>query len=166
MIKELATSVFLAYGALSSRGNSEVAEFVSGRIEQGRRDPQASQVVGLYSWRGYSGLEQVYAVCQEHGWDGYGALPVSEDTYRLTQKFIDALPLGLSAPAFGAEPDGQLTVEWYSSPRRILSISVSAEGELHYAALLGASKAYGSEPFFGEVPRAIVDLIRRVTSAC
>lgn len=166
MIVEIATFALLNHGALSSRGNSDVAEFVFGRIEEGLRNPQASQVVGLYGRRAYNELEQVYADCQEQGWDGYGALPITEATYRLTRKFMDALPLGLSAPAFGAEPDGQLTVEWYSSPRRILSISVSAEGELHYAALVGSSKAYGTEPFFGEVSRAIVDLIRRVTSAC
>jgi len=165
MIIELAASAYLNHGALSSRGHSDIAEFVSARIEEGLRNPKASQV-GLYGRRAYYELEQVYADCQEHGWDGYGALSISEATYLLTRKFMDALPLGLPAPAFGAEPDGQLTVEWYSSPRRTLSISVSAEGELHYAALLGASKAYGTEPFFGEVPRAIVDLIRRVTSAC
>ena len=166
MIIEFAALALLNHGALTSRGNSDVAEFVSERIEEGLRNPQGSQVVGLYGRRAYHELEQVYADCQELGWDGYGALAVSEATYRLTRKFMDALPLGLPAPAFGAEPDGQLTVEWYSSPRRTLSISISAEGELHYAALVGASKAYGTEAFFGEVPRAIVDLIRRATSAC
>jgi hypothetical protein len=46
-----------------------------------------------------------------------------------------------------------------------LSVSVSPDGELHYAALLGLSKAYGTEPFFGEAPRPILDLIFRVGSA-
>jgi len=44
-------------------------------------------------------------------------------------------------------------------------VSVSPEGDLHYAALLGPNKAYGTELFFGEVPKAILDLIARVMTA-
>jgi hypothetical protein len=56
-------------------------------------------------------------------------------------------------------------LEWYHSPRRTLSISFSKNSELHYAALLGASKTYGTEPFFGDVPKIIVDLVSRVMVA-
>lgn len=38
---------------------------------------------------------------------------------------------------------------------------VSPEGDLHYAALLGSSKVYGTEPFFGETPSRILELIRQ-----
>lgn len=65
-------------------------------------------------------------------------------------------------PDIGAEADGQLTMEWYCSPRRTLSVSISSEGELHYAAMIGVSKAYGSEPFFGEIPEAIMNIINRI----
>jgi hypothetical protein len=59
-----------------------------------------------------------------------------------------------------------LTLEWHSSPRRTLSVSITPEGDLHYAALLGPrKKAYGTEPFFDEVPKAILDLIGQVAPA-
>ena len=103
--------------------------------------------------------------CGSPNWDGYGAAPVIEETLRQGYRFLAALPLGTPAPSVGAEPDGHIVFEWYHSPRRTLSVSVSSEGELHYAALLGLSKAHGTEPFFGEVPQAILDLIRRVVSA-
>jgi hypothetical protein len=100
--------------------------------------------------------------CREPNWDGYGAQPVSEQLYHFGRRLLEALPLGTPAPSIGAEPDGHLTIEWYRSPRRTLSVSISPDGDLHYAALLGDSKAYGTEPFFGEAPKAIVDLIHRV----
>ncbi|MFH0937823.1 MAG: hypothetical protein V1899_00835 [Planctomycetota bacterium] len=65
-------------------------------------------------------------------------------------------------PSVGAEPDGHVTLEWHHSSRRTLSVSVSPDGELHYAALFGASKVYGTEPFFGNVPKSILDLISQV----
>jgi hypothetical protein len=64
----------------------------------------------------------------------------------------------------GVEPDGHLTVEWYRSPEETLSVSISADGDLHFAALLGLTKAYGTEPFVSEVPKMISDLIHRVTA--
>lgn len=107
-------------------------------------------------------LNLISEECREANWDGYQAEPVSEDTYQLAAQFLKALPLGTSMPAIGAEPDGHLTVEWYRSPHRTLSVSISPEGEFHYASLLGASKAFGAEPFFGAVPEAIMNLIIRV----
>lgn len=100
--------------------------------------------------------------CREPNWDGYGAQPVRDETYRFAYEFLTALPLDTPAPSVGAEPDGHLTVEWYRSPEETLSVSITADGNLHFAALLGLTKAYGTEPFVGEVPKMISDLIHRV----
>jgi hypothetical protein len=62
----------------------------------------------------------------------------------------------------GAEPDGHITLEWYRGPRWTLSVSVSPDGMLYYAALFGSSEVRGAEPFFGDVPDIILSLIRRV----
>jgi hypothetical protein len=110
-------------------------------------------------------LFQTFEECREPNWDGYGAQPVSQDTYHLAYEFLEALPLGTPAPSPGAEPDGHLTMEWYRSPHRILSVSISPDGELHFAALVGSAKIYGTEPFIGEVPKIISDLIQRVMAA-
>ena len=102
--------------------------------------------------------------CSTVNWDGYGAAPVARETFMQAYDFMEALPLGTTAPSVGAEPDGNLTLEWYRSPSRILSVSISPEGELNYAALLGHRKTYGTEPFWGEVPGIILDIIRKVES--
>jgi hypothetical protein len=104
----------------------------------------------------------MYEQCREQNWDGYGAASVEDETYRQAYRFIESLPWGMPVPTVGAEPDGHVTLEWHRSPRRTLSVSISPDGDLHYAALLGISKAYGSEPFFDEAPAAILNLIQRV----
>ncbi len=109
-------------------------------------------------------LSRVFEECREPNWDGFSAQPVSDETYHLAVEFLKALRFGTPAPSIGAEPDGHLTVEWYRSPQRTLSVSISPHGELHFAALLGLAKAYGTEPFIGEVPKFICDLIDQVTT--
>ena len=103
--------------------------------------------------------------CREPNWDCYGAQSVREETYDLAHHFLAALPLSTPVPFIGAEPDGQITVEWYRSPQRTLSVSISPDGDLHYAALLGSAKTCGTEPFTGAVPKVVADLIHGVTAA-
>lgn len=110
------------------------------------------------------GLSETVEECREPNWDGYGAQPVCDETYRFAYEFLTALPLDTPAPSVGAEPDGHLTVEWYRSLERTLSVSIGTDGNLHFAALLGLTKAYGTEPFVGEVPKIISDLIHRVSA--
>jgi hypothetical protein len=107
-------------------------------------------------------LLKTFEECREPSWDGYGAQSVREETYDLAHQFLAALPLSTPVPSIGAEPDGHITAEWYRSPQRTLSVSISPEGELHFAALLGSAKTYGTESFIGAVPKVLADLIRRV----
>ena len=107
-------------------------------------------------------LATVWEECRQSNWDGYQALAVSQDTLRYAYLFLELLPLGYPKPSVGAEPDGQLTLEWHRSPRQTLSVSVSPEGNLYYAGLFGANRVYGTEAFFGDVPQSILTLIRRV----
>ena len=73
--------------------------------------------------------------------------------------------MGCAAPTVGAEPDGQISFEWHRSARRTLSVSIDPEGRLHYSALLGASKVHGEEPFFGEMPERIGEIIRLLVAS-
>jgi len=107
-------------------------------------------------------LGAVWSECQTANWDGFGAVPVSPDALRSVDLFLASLPLDMPAPAIGAEPDGQLTLEWRRSARHTLSISVSHDRYLHYAALLGPNRKYGTVAFFGEVPTDILQLIEEV----
>ena len=153
------------FTTVNSGGASETAGFVAEQIQKWRRQLQSSYALGQQAKGSFHELYQVFEECRQANWDGFGAVPASVRVFQLAYEFLEALPLGTAAPSIGAEPDGHITLDWYHSPRHTLSISVSPEGELHYAALIGASKAYGTEPFFGEVPKEIMDLIRRVTFA-
>ena len=109
-------------------------------------------------------IDELNAVCMEcshPNWDGYGGLPVSSQTRDNARNYLESLPLGFPPPSVGAEPDGHLTLEWYNGRRRTLSVSISPDGNLHYAAILGPSTCYGTEPL-GTHAKVIEDLIRQV----
>jgi hypothetical protein len=167
MTLELAVLAKNYSGALASpsRGSSATAWFVSQQAETGFDHLRSSLAFGLYGKKAFADLSVMFEECREANWDGYNAVPVSGNTYQLAVQFLKALPLGAPAPAIGAEPDGHLTMEWYRSPRRTLSVSISPEGEVHYASLIGSGKAYGTEPFFGDAPESIINLINRVMAS-
>lgn len=168
MIIEMTTSAVIFAGSLAahpSRGASETARYVSSRTDKGLDYLQNSVVFGMNLKKSFVDLRQTFENCHVANWDGYQGEPVAEQTYQFASQLLKALPLGTPAPSVGAEPDGHLTLEWYRSTRRTLSLSVDPEGLLHYAALLGGSKAYGSEPFIGEVPETVMNLINRVFMA-
>ncbi len=164
MIIEMTASAIISIGGVPTHGASETAWYVVAQAKEGRRRLQNSYTFGMAGKGVFDELYQTVKECREPNWDGYGAQPVSNETCHLAYEFLEALPLGTPAPSIGAEPDGHLTVEWYRSPQRTLSVSISSDGELHFAALLGSAKTYGTEPFIGEVPKIISDLILRVTA--
>ena len=158
-----ADSTHLSYGTAPTRGASDEACFIARQSEEGRRRLQEAHSLGLGADRALEELFMVARECRSPNWDGYAAAPIAPEAFTLAWRFLGSLPLGLPAPSVGAESDGHVTFEWYRSPRRTLSVSISAEGDLHYAALLGPTKVYGTEPFLGEIPARIFDLIRQVS---
>lgn len=144
------------------RGGSSTASFNEQQYGDGLLRLQKSYVLGQFAKGSFSELIRMYEECGQRDWDGYGASPVSVDAFASAVRFLQALPLGTPAPSIGAEPDGHITLEWYKSPHRALSVSVSPEGLLHFAAMIGASRQYGSEPFYGEMPQTILASLNRV----
>jgi hypothetical protein len=165
MYTALMTSALITCSPISTPGESCTARFVQEQVEQGRRYLQNSEFLGQGSRAVFEELFEIVNQCNVPDWDGYGAEPVSNEAFLKAYFFLEAMPLGMQPPSIGAEPDGQITLEWYKSTRRTLSISVSPEGDLHYSALIGTNKAYGTEAFFGEIPTPIIELINRVLNA-
>ncbi|CUQ66312.1 hypothetical protein [Candidatus Nitrospira inopinata] len=153
----------LSYGAAPTRGAGPEARFIAKQSEEGRRRLREAHSIGLGAERAFEELFVVARECETRNWDGHGATRVSAEAIAHACRLLSALPLGIPAPSVGAEPDGHVTFEWHRSPRWTLSVSISPEGDLHYAALLGSSKVYGTEPFFGETPSRILELIRQVS---
>lgn len=146
-----------------SRGTSSESIFVAKQYALEYQRLQESYTLGQFA----KGLRnEVLRVCEEcttSGWDGYGAEPVKLQAGEYALSFLALLPVGTPAPSVSADPDGDITLEWYESPRQTLSVSVSPDGLLHYAALIGASKHHGSVPFYGNMPHTIPDLIYQVS---
>lgn len=163
MILSMVTSTMISLNS-PAFGESEAAQFICQQAQQGRRRLQDSVSLGLRGSGVFDELFSVAEMCACPNWDGSGADPVEPEAFAAAYRFLESLPPGTPAPTIGVEADGQLTFEWHKGPRRTLSVSVSPEGELHYSALLGgANRAFGTESFLGEVPKAIVELIRRTT---
>ena len=150
-------------GTQSSGGWSQTATALAKQVADERRNLDQTVTFGEKRATVLTELIEVFADASNEGWDGYDAAPVTPETYMNAYEVVESLPRGIPVPAVGAEPDGQLTFEWYSNPRRLLSVSVTPDGDLHYAALIGGSKAFGTEPFFGTMPRRILELVQRVT---
>lgn len=153
------------FRGMQTFGSSDAAQYVVEQIAEGWAHLRKSNSLRPRMEEAIDELQSVAEECSSFGWDGYESAPVEQEAVRQAERFLKALPLGMVAPSIGAEPDGHITLEWYQSPRRILSVSINQEGDLHYAALLGYSKSYGTEPFFGEIPSSILKLVQRAVSA-
>ena len=152
-------------GSAPTRAASEAAHFVEAEAQEIRRRLHSSRSLGM---GGRGVVEELWVVAdasRNPNWDGYGAAPVEPETLDQAYRFLEALPLGLPIPSVGAEADGHLTFEWYCSPTRVLSASISPEGMIYYAALLSGSKRSGTEHFMGQVPEDLLDIIRRLFPA-
>jgi hypothetical protein len=146
--------------SLQAHGFSEEARMIDLAREDQKRDRRISIFVGNQAL--LDELGAVWDECKIPDWDGYKAKPIVQDTLRNAYRLLEALPPGLELPTIGAEPDGELTFEWHYSPWRTLSVSITEDGNLHYAALIGPNRMNGTTAFFGEVPQEIFDLIDQV----
>ena len=95
-------------------------------------------------------------------WDGYDARPIDRVSCLRAIQFSKLLPMSVPTPETHIDTDGEVRFEWYRGPRQVFSVSVRRDGELAYAGLFGANKAYGTEYFGDELPNVLLDNIYRV----
>ena len=146
--------------AVMTRGFSETAKFVEESQLEARRSIGHSITFGRDSV--LQEIAVVYRECCRENWDGSHALPVLQETMRQAYGVVESLPIWVPSPIVGCEPDGHLTLEWYRSPRSIVSVSISPDGELNCAALIGSSRLYCTDTFNGDFPEMILQLIQRI----
>ena len=152
----------LLTGILSQAVSGE-AQYISDKADANWRSFQ-----GTRTWGNADLFDDLGELADEYGeadWDGYGAVAVSREAIEGAKVFLRSLPVGTYRPTLGAEPDGHVTFEWHVSPKRTLSVSVSQDGMLHYSALIGSIRHFGTEPFLGDCPRTILGLVQRVRQA-
>jgi hypothetical protein len=107
-------------------------------------------------------LADIWGECQESNWDGFRGLPVSRDTLRQVYHLLEEIPTYITAPSLSAHPDGAIAMEWYQSKNRQIVLSV-IDGEIHYAAKLGANRHHGSFATIDGWPKSLMSLISKIS---
>lgn len=110
-------------------------------------------------------IDAVFEAWQQanEGWRVSKHEPViSEDVMETACRFIESLPLGTPSPTVAGEPDGHISFEWYRNPRRLLSVSVTPDGRLYWAALIGSEDPRSSSRFADRIPKSLLFYISRV----
>ena len=146
---------------LTMPGFSPAAEFISrshGIIKRRQQD-----TITFSRKPATDAVWEVLERCNEPDWDGEGATAIDYETCIAVVSLIESLPRGYPSPTVLAEPDGQINLEWYTHPRRIVSASVSPEGVIYWAALIGSEELRGSCRFIGEFPSAIRQSVARIS---
>ena len=80
-------------------------------------------------------------------------------------RFLALLPpTYLANIELAPEIDGAIGLDWYLNPEKQLSITLSANGELHYAAIVGPiERASGRLLFDDSIPEEIARLLGRIS---
>jgi len=107
-------------------------------------------------------LSEVMRDGSRSGWDGYGAPAVSFATAGNALEFIRRIPPSVPLPEISTTSSGDITFEWMKTARRIVTVAISENGEVHYAALNGLRKTFGSYPMNGSFEPVLADLIETV----
>lgn len=98
--------------------------------------------------------------CSQKNWDGYDANPVTPVSVACAVRFIDLLPESSSIPEIYVDPGGEFSFDWLEVRGGSFSISVSAT-HLNYAGIFGKEHLHDSAEFKDEIPRPILELIKR-----
>lgn len=142
---------------------SSGAGFVAEERERIFQLLQMSNTLGFVAKGTFQQLEEVLEECSSEGWDGERSKPISAEVSQYAKVFLKSFPLGIEAPEIGAEPDGAITLEWYRSPNRVISISINPGGWLYYAAIIGATRRHGVDFALFDVSDDLLSLILEVT---
>lgn len=145
-----------------SEGHSADARTLGGLLTNVRDHLWATFSLGQSRNDAEIQLVNAYREASRPNWDAYEALPVSEETYGNASRFLGVFPANLPMPEISADPDGEISFEWYASPRKVFSISIGRASVLTYAGLFGRSKVQGTEVFDGRLPSFLPQYIARV----
>lgn len=143
-----------------TRGFSDAAQMASRSLVEQVDGMRRSHTFGLDSELREE-LGDVWSECQIQNWDGYKALPVAKDTLKQVYELLEELPDDFPAPSLSADPDGALSLEWYTSKARQISVSI-IDGEIHYAAKLGSERHHGNYLLVDGWPKSLFSLIEKI----
>ena len=105
-------------------------------------------------------FSEVVDECSKPGWSGERSYPIGPEALDAGYKLIAHLPGDIPSPSVGAIPEGLLSFEWYSNPKRVVMVVPNANNGVDYAIRKGDEVFHGSAPFFGKLPDTVISQIR------
>lgn len=76
--------------------------------------------------------------CGRDGWNGEGAVGITEDVANRAIKFVVALPDDLPLPDPAPDPDGEISLDWHGLTSRF-SLSIGKSGDRYAYATRGVA---------------------------
>ncbi len=110
-------------------------------------------------------LDSLYRQASHAGWDGFGAEPVSADAYDFAKMFIKALPTTAPLPELNADPDGEISLDWFFGKRHALTVSVGRTGRCTFAWVLGQRSNRGTDWIEDDIPAPIAFALLQLDTA-
>ena len=153
-----------AFAVYSKHGVSEEADFIHQQVKTVLDELTLTVTMSGRVEPASIALEDTITEFLTDNWDGYGAKALQASSLVNADRFLNILPINTRLPEVSVDPDGEIVLEWYKAPRQVFSISVGTNGELVYAGLFGSNKTNGTEFFEDEVPKTILDNLKRVYS--
>ena len=144
-----------------SPGSSSASESVASYFAETGKSVLAA--ASTLQSRAAAVLARLQRECSVKGWDGYEARPIAPRTIARAQIFVNALPYWMPAPEIVPESDGEIAIEWDSSPTEIFSISIGEQSAIHFSGLFGEDKErHGVEPFEDFISEEILYYINQL----
>lgn len=152
-----ATEIQRTYATQASSKTDDYIEILvdsSGRIIWQRSYSEAEARVRFVDFA--AALEKCVLEASSSDWDAYGAAAVQPATRSAAYRFLSALPKAVPLPDIGADPDGDISFEWRVGPRRVLTVSIDANGVLSFAATVGFRETHGRDDMAGTIPYSVL----------
>lgn len=144
---------------MPAEGHSHESAYIAKQLHCLRSPLKDSRAIGVQAL-----LDDLYLLaddCREEDWNGFGASPLSLRSLGNAEKFIRCLGMDSRDASLGANAKGWVTLQWGPSAKWTLSIVITNDGWLHWAALFGSVREHGTTPFMGAIPKNIAKLIQR-----
>ena len=104
-------------------------------------------------------LSKLRTECAESNWDGEGADPVSNDALTHAFALLTQLPQQFPNPELAADPDSEISLDWFAHNSDRFSVSVGADGLLTYAGRVAGQAVNGHVRFEQKFPCELIDVL-------
>lgn len=146
---------------LTSPGVSDESNLCEREIKAQVSELQSARDTGIVRAQNAHGkLNNLFKDCRSVGWNGRDATPIPRAAIVEAEQLIALIPERYPMPDIIPETTGEIGLEWYVDPYRVLLLSVAGDGYIYYAGLYGFKNAdHGSKPLAGQLNKKIISLL-------